>query len=129
MPTRILIFEKHDSLARSVAAFLPEQDYGIHVAPATKSGLAFLAAFQPDLILLQVKDPVDWTLLSEIRARSGAPLILCSSSRNPADVARGLRQGANAYVRWPSSPIELGARILACLRRAKWNAAGERSYP
>jgi DNA-binding response OmpR family regulator len=129
VPTRILVLEKRGNLARRVAAFLPGQDYGVHVAPAARSSLAFLATFQPDLILLQVEDPVDWSLLREIRARSGVPLILCSSSWNRADAVRGLRQGADDYVRWPSSPIELGARILARLRRAEWNTSDEHCCP
>jgi len=129
MPTRILIFEGRGSLARGVAAFLPGKGNVIHVAPAATSGLAVLDTFQPDLILLQVEDPVGWSLLREIRTRTSVPLILCSSSGNKADAVRGLKQGADDYVRLPSSPIELGARILAHLRRAQWTAAGEPSYP
>jgi len=125
VPARILVLERGGNLARRVAAFLPGHDYGVHVAPATRSSLAFLATFQPDLILLQVEDQADWSLLREIRAKSGVPLILCSSSRNGADAVRGLRQGADDYVRWPSSPKELGARILARLRRVEWNASDE----
>ncbi len=121
MPTRILVLERGGNLARKVASFLPGQDYGVHVAPATRSSLAFLATFQPDLVLLQVEDPDDWSLLPEIRARSGVPLILCSSSGSHTDAVRGLRQGADDYVRWPSSTRELSARILARLRRAEWN--------
>lgn len=122
MPTRILVLERGGNLARKVATFLPGQDYGVHVAPATRASLAFLASFQPDLVLLQVEDPADWSLLPEIRARSRVPLILCSSSGSHVDAARGLRQGADDYVRWPSSTRELSARILARLRRAEWSA-------
>ena len=129
MPARILVLERRGNLARKVAASLSGQDYGVHVAPATRSGLACLATFQPDLILLHVEDQADWSLLHEIRVRSGAPLILCSSSRNQTDAARGLRQGADDYVRWPSPPSELGARILAHLRRAEWNASGKQTHP
>ena len=125
MPTRILVLERRGNLARKVAAFLPGQDYGVHVAPATRSSLAFLGTLQPDLILLQVEDPMDWSLLRDIRARSGVPVILCSSSGNRADAVRGLRQGADDYIRWPSTLNELCARILARLRRAEWNAADE----
>jgi DNA-binding response OmpR family regulator len=110
-------------LARKVAASLPGPDYGVHVAPATRSSLAFLATFHPDLVLLQVEDQTDWSLLREIRAESSVPLILCSSSRNRADAVRGLRQGADDYVRWPSSPKELSARILARLRRVDWTTS------
>ena len=123
MPTRILVLERGGNLARKVATFLPGQDYGVHVAPATRSSLAFLTTFQPDLVLLQVEDQDDWSLFREIRARSGVPLILCSSSWNRADAVRGLRQGADDYVHWPSSTKELSARIVARLRRAEWNAS------
>ena len=129
MPARILVLERRGNLARKVAAFLPGPDYGVHVAPATRSSLAFLATFRPDLVLLHIEDQADWRLLHEIRAVSGVPLILCSSSRNQADAARGLRQGADDYVRWPSSPSELGARILARLRRVEWNASDKQSGP
>lgn len=127
MPARILVLERGGNLARKVATFLPGQDYGVHVAPATRSSLSFLATFQPDLILLQVEDADDWSLFREIRASSSVPLILCSTSRNQADAVQGLRQGADDYIRWPSSTRELSARILARLRRAEWNGAGARS--
>jgi len=127
VPARILVLERGGHLARKVAAFLPGQDYGVHVAPATRSSLAILATFQPDLILLQIDNQADWSLLREIRAKSGVPLILCSSSRSRADAVRGLRQGADDYVRWPASPQELGARILARLRRVEWNSSDKQS--
>jgi DNA-binding response OmpR family regulator len=129
VPTKILILEVRGNLARAVAAFLPGQGNVVHAAPAAKSSLAIVARFRPDLILLQVENPVDWGLLREIRATSDVPLILCSSTWSQTDLIQGLRQGADDYVRWPSSPIALGARILARLRRAQWDAAGEPSYP
>ena len=128
MPTKILILEVRGNLARAVAAFMPGQDNVVHAAPATRTGLAVVASFKPDLILLQVETPVDWNFLRELRATSDVPLILCSSSWNQADLVQSLRQGADDYVRWPSSPVALGARILARLRRAEWNASGEPSY-
>jgi len=127
VPTRILVFERRGNLARGVAECLPGQDYGVHVTPATRSSLAFLVTFHPDLVLLHVDDPDDWGLFHEIRARSGVPLILCSSSWNEAEAVQGLRQGADDYVRWPTSSAELGARILARLRRARWSAAEKHS--
>ena len=129
MPNRILILQVRGNLARAVAAFMPGERNVVHAAPAATSSLAIVATFRPDLILLQVETPVDWSLLREIRAASSVPLILCSSTWNQTDLIKGLRQGADDYVRWPSSPVALGARILACLRRAEWNAAGDCSYP
>ena len=128
VPTRILIFERKGSLARGMAAFLPGRDYGIHVTPATRSSLALLATFRADLILLHVEDPADWGLLGEIRARCGVPVILCSACQDQADAVRGLRQGADDYVRWPSSQIELEARILARLRRARWDSSDYKGF-
>ena len=127
MQARILVLERGGSLARKVAKFLSGQEYGVHVAPANRSSLAFLVTFQPDLVLLQVEDSEDWSLFREIRSRSGVPLILCSSTWNQADAVRGLRQGADDYVRWPSSARELSARILARLRRAEWNASDKQA--
>jgi len=128
MPNRILILQVRGNLARAVAAFMPGERNVVHAAAAERSSLDIVASFRPDLILLQVETPVDWSLLREIRAASSVPLILCSSTWNQTDLIRGLRQGADDYVRWPSSPVALGARILACLRRAEWNASGQASY-
>ena len=128
VPTRILIFERKGSLARRVAAFLPGRDYGIHVTPATRSSLALLATFRADLILLHVEEPADWGLLGEIRARCGVPVILCSACQSQTDAVRGLRQGADDYVRWPSSQIELEARIQARLRRARWDSSDPKGF-
>lgn len=116
------MLDRYGSLARQVAALFPGQDYGVHVAPATASSLPFLTTIQPDLVLLWLEKPADWILFHEIRARSGVPLILCSTSADRADAVRGLQQGADDYVRWPSPGEELGARIAARLRRARWKA-------
>jgi DNA-binding response OmpR family regulator len=120
VPTRILVLDRYGRLARLVAALFPGQDYGVHVAPVTASSLPFLATFEPDLVLLWIERSSDWSLFHEIRARSRVPLILCSTSPDRADAVRGLQQGADDYVRWPSPREELGARITARLRRARW---------
>ncbi len=86
-------------------------------------GTAALSAWRSehvDLAIVDINMPdVDgFRVVETIRARDAAtPILLLSARDAPADVARGLRAGADDYVRKPFSLEELLLRVAAILRR------------
>jgi len=55
----------------------------------------------------------------QLRTWSSAPILVLSARHSEADKIELLEAGADDFVTKPFSPIELTARLRACLRRAK----------
>jgi two-component system KDP operon response regulator KdpE len=95
---------------------------GLQVVDAVDGAQALerLRDEMPDLVLLDLglPDCDGLTVLEEMRAESGVPIIVVTVRSDEADKIRGLELGADDYVTKPFSPSELGARIKAVLRRA-----------
>jgi DNA-binding response OmpR family regulator len=76
--------------------------------------VAAVTAWHPDLILLDVSLPDMSGLEVCARVRDAGiriPILMLSGHADPADVARGLRLGADAYLTKPFQLRELMARI------------------
>jgi two-component system response regulator MtrA len=75
--------------------------------------------FRPDVVLLDLmlpgKDGID--VCREIRAESGAPIVMLTAKSDTVDVVLGLESGADDYVVKPFKPKELIARIRARIRK------------
>ncbi len=84
------------------------------------SGLAMVEKEGPDLIILDIMLPgMDgFDVLQKIREFSAVPVIMLTAKDQEIDVVKGLRLGADDYVRKPFSVHELLARVEAVLRRA-----------
>ena len=77
----------------------------------------------PDLVLLDVDMPVmdGPTALAAMKADVGLadiPVLFLTARTGGADVAAGLQLGANDYLRKPSDPAELAARVGVALRQS-----------
>lgn len=95
-------------------------------------GQAALEAAQeiaPDILLLDILMPVlnGFEVLQRLREQpetANLPTILITANaREPADVARGLRLGADDYIQKPFAPPELLARIESKLRSSRLERA------
>jgi two-component system, OmpR family, response regulator MtrA len=74
----------------------------------------------PDVILLDLALPDGNGLLlcANLRAKTNAPIIVCSASKQQDDRILGFKLGADDFVGKPFCVEELAARIEAVLRRA-----------
>ncbi len=94
-----------------------------HTAFAVSSGgdaLELLRTLQPDLCIVDINMPgMDgFELLENIRGQHhNTPVLMLSARGADADVERGLRLGADDYVRKPFGLAELLLRVGAILRR------------
>lgn len=73
----------------------------------------------PDLIILDIglPDGDGFSLMNEIRARSGVPVLFLSARDEDSDRLLGLGLGADDYMTKPFLPRELVLRLSAILKR------------
>ena len=110
--------QRHSELLRS---YCLRHDIEVECAYDGDQGLRRLAAFRPDLVLLDVMLPGKdgFTLCREIRRRYKVPVIMLSARGDVSDRITGLELGADDYVAKPFEPRELLARIQSVIRRTK----------
>ena len=116
---RILIVEDEATVAEVVGRYLERDGYSVrHVADGAEA-MAAVAAFQPNLVVLDVmlpnRDGMD--ICRELRATGGTAVILLTARGEETDKIVGLGLGADDYVTKPFSPSEVVARVKAVLRR------------
>src|SRR5512142_1258150 len=118
-PAKILVIDDEPHLVKLVRSNLEAQHYKVISAMDGPSGLAMVEKEGPDLIILDIMLPgMDgFEVLQKIREFSVVPVVLLTAKDQEVDVVRGLKLGADDYIRKPFSVHELLARVEAVLRR------------
>jgi len=103
-----------------VANYLRRDGYSVQTAADGATARLQVAAFKPDLVVLDLMLPAlsGFEVLAEIRREGDLPVILLTARAEEADRVAGLELGADDYVVKPFSPRELVARVRSVLRRA-----------
>jgi DNA-binding response OmpR family regulator len=116
---RVLIVEDSEVIRVSVETALAEAGCRVLGRPDGADLEQQLAAFRPDLVVLDVMLPGrdGFTLLEAIRRHSSVGIVLLTARDAVADRLRGLSGGADDYVVKPFVLAELVARVEAVLRR------------
>lgn len=131
MAARILLIDDDAKLGMLLRAYFSRFDLELESELEGESGLRRLAAFDPDLVILDVMLPGrdGFELCREIRRTSSVPIIMLTARGDLTDRVVGLEVGADDYVPKPFEPRELVARIQTILRRvqrpAKTSGAAE----
>ncbi len=99
--------------------YLEAEGYQILSAQSGAELLSKLETTDPDIILLDLilPDNDGLSLLTQIRSKSSAAVIVVSGKDETADRIVGLEMGADDYLTKPFEMRELSARIKAVLRR------------
>jgi two-component system, OmpR family, KDP operon response regulator KdpE len=115
----VLVVDDEPQIRRVMRATLTTEGYTVIEARNGAEALDRLRDGHPDLILLDMNMPVLDGLQAcrEIRAISGAPIIMLTVRSADKDKVRALDAGADDYVVKPFSIEELLARVRALLRR------------
>lgn len=118
MTHRILIVDDDDALREMVGLVLASNGYETLFAADGVAAVEIFRAQNPDLVLLDIMLPGQSGIevCREIRALSGAPIIMLTAKGDTEDVVAGLEAGADDYVIKPHNGVELVARIRARLR-------------
>lgn len=125
---RILVVDDDDGLRGLVTDYLASNGFEAEGVGDGAAMRASLAARPADLVVLDLMLPGDdgLTLLRELRANGGPPVVIISARGDEVDRVVGLEVGADDYLAKPFGPRELLARVRAVLRRGGAEAAARR---
>jgi DNA-binding response OmpR family regulator len=122
-PGRVLLIDDDPKVLRLLEATLRLKSYDVVKMESGVEALTWLRGEQPDLIISDIMMPdldgYDFFRRVKASTRSArVPFIFLSARSEPADVVRGLRLGADEFLRKPFSIDELLVRVERVLRRA-----------
>jgi two-component system, OmpR family, KDP operon response regulator KdpE len=115
----ILLIEDDAQIRRFLRASLVTQGYELLEAETGREGLALAASRVPDLVLLDLglPDMEGLTVIKQLRAWSGVPIIILSARGQERDKVANLDAGADDYLTKPFGVGELLARMRVALRK------------
>jgi two-component system, OmpR family, KDP operon response regulator KdpE len=92
----------------------------VQLATDGEEALSVAAAFQPDLVVLDLNLPAldGLSVCRQLRVRGPVPILVLSVREDEADKVAALDLGADDYLTKPFGIDELLARVRALLRRA-----------
>jgi DNA-binding response OmpR family regulator len=120
MTQRVLIADDEPNIVTSLEFLMEQAGLEVRVARTGPEALEVAAAFQPDLVLLDVMMPgldgyqVCQRLKSDPKLRPLRVLMLSAKGRD-VEVAKGLEIGADGYITKPFSTRELVAKVRELL--------------
>src|SRR5512142_2476414 len=116
----ILVVDDDARLRRLLARYLTDHGFLVATAESAADARDKLASFAFDMIILDLMMPGEsgLALATELRRRSGVPILMLTAMGEPEDRIGGLEAGADDYMVKPFEPRELLLRIGNILRRA-----------
>lgn len=119
--SRILIADDNQPNVELMEAFLSEVDCDIAVAVDGRDTLEKVAAFQPDLILLDVMMPKlsGFEVCKQIKsdpATKGTMVLMVTALNELGDIERGVDSGTDDYLSKPVNKVELVKRVENMLK-------------
>lgn len=117
----IVIIDDEAQIRKILSITLEAEDYKVVDASKEKDGIVSVAAYHPQLVILDLglPDQDGFSVLKEIRTWSNVPVIILSVRNSEADIVRALDLGADDYITKPFNTFELLARIRANIRRTQ----------
>lgn len=116
MPKKVLIVDDETNIVISLEFLIEQAGYDLRIAHNGQEALEQMAAFEPDLILLDVMMPRinGFDVCRRVRenpAWQKTKIIMLTAKGREVEVAKGLALGADAYITKPFSTKELLAQI------------------
>ncbi|MEU3982939.1 response regulator transcription factor [Streptomyces sp. NPDC026672] len=127
-PQRILIVDDEPAVREALQRSLAFEGYDTEVAVDGADALEKAAAYQPDLVVLDIQMPRMDGLTAARRIRGAGtttPILMLTARDTVGDRVTGLDAGADDYLVKPFELDELFARIRALLRRSSYAVAGD----
>ncbi len=119
-PPHILVVDDDNRLRRLLKKFLVENGFMVATAATADEARRQMAAFQFDLLVLDVMMPGEdgMSLTRDVRKSSNVPILMLTAMGETPDRIKGLELGVDDYMSKPFEPKELMLRIGSILRRA-----------
>lgn len=124
----IYCVEDDASIRELIGYALESQNFAVKTMADSHEFWQALESEKPDLVLLDIMLPGESGLdiLNRLRSQTAyktLPVIMLTAKTSEFDIAKGLNDGADDYVKKPFGIVELTSRIHAVLRRCQ--ARGE----
>jgi DNA-binding response OmpR family regulator len=125
----VLAVDDDNNLQVVLREYLEQDGYKFVPAASGAEMMEKIDTAQPDVILLDLvlPDHDGLNLISSIRSKTKAGIIVVSGKSGTTDRVVGLEMGADDYLTKPFEMRELSARIKALLRRGVTMADGSKS--
>ncbi|MDQ2908038.1 MAG: response regulator transcription factor [Candidatus Eremiobacteraeota bacterium] len=116
---RVLVIEDDPDIAAVEAQFLARAGYQTKLAATGADGIADVASFKPDVVLLDIglPDMSGLDACTAIAEKADAYILFVSANSSEEVRLKGLGLGADDFINKPFSGNELVARIASFLRR------------
>lgn len=116
MPKKILIVDDEANIVISLEFLMEQAGYELRIAANGQEALAQVAAFEPDLILLDVMMPQinGFDVCRRIRENPDwqtIKIIMLTAKGREVEMTKGLALGANAYITKPFSTKDLLTQV------------------
>ncbi len=120
MAKKVLIVDDEPNIVLSLEFLMKKAGFEVAVARDGEEALAQIAAFGPDLVLLDIMMPKKsgyeiCEILRADPARAGTRIVMLSAKGRDTEVAKGMALGADAYVTKPFSTKDLVAQVATLL--------------
>ncbi len=116
---RLFIIEDDPGIASSLLLLAQNWGFEAEACKDFRSVADEAEAFDPQLVLLDIKLPFfnGYHWCSELRKRSGVPIIIISSASDSMNIVMAMNMGADDFIAKPFDTDVLMAKIQALLRR------------
>jgi len=127
---RILVVEDEEHLAEGLVFNLEAEGHEVQAVSDGSAASEQLAGPESDveLVILDVMLPgaSGYEVARRTRASGNyVPILMLTAKDDPADVVRGIEEGADDYLTKPFKLDELLVRVRALLRRRRWDGPVE----
>ena len=116
---RIFCVEDDETIGKMIKRHLEKWEYDVHVAKNLSQVMTEFAAFDPQLVLMDIRLPFynGYYWCTEIRKVSNVPVIFLSSVADNMNIVMAMNMGADDFINKPFDLTVLTAKLQAILRR------------
>ncbi len=113
---RVLVVDDEQSIRRAVGRALTARGYQVQLASDGEEALTAAAAYQPDLVVLDLNLPAldGLEVCRQLRSWSSVPILVLSVREDEPDKVAALDLGADDYLTKPFGIDELMAECARC---------------